>query len=202
MVQSNIELGVAARDLDNVIVLQHPASSTAANPPSLGQRTSRMGERRQKAGVTLTPLSASPSPQSCPLPSSRSLRPSRQAPSGSVTAATGYVKSTLLPGIRRVAAILSHAATIEWPSVAWQVEKFPGRGSSEPSDAYTNFWLGALALALPSLGRDQRIHRLATWPGHMSSWYALLAAWDEGAYPGTLSCGPGSGCLCKVSGQC
>ena len=39
-----------------------------------------------------------------------------------------YVRSTLLPGIRRVAAILrSHSATIEWPSVAWQNERFPGR---------------------------------------------------------------------------
>ena len=44
-----------------------------------------------------------------------------------------YVKSTLLPGIRRVAAILrSHAATIKWPSVAWQKEKFPGRSRGGP----------------------------------------------------------------------
>ena len=33
-----------------------------------------------------------------------------------------------------------------------------------------------------SLARDQRIHRLASWPGHMSSWDALLAAWDEGVF--------------------
>ena len=57
-----------------------------------------------------------------------------------------YVKSTLLPGIRRVAAILrSHAATIEWPSVAWQKEKFPG--GPNQSNGYATFWLSALAVA-------------------------------------------------------
>ena len=56
-----------------------------------------------------------------------------------------YVRSTLLPAIRRVAAILrSHAATIEWPPVAWLKEKFPGQGSN-PSNNYALFWLGALA---------------------------------------------------------
>ena len=43
-----------------------------------------------------------------------------------------YVQSTLFPGIRRVAAIRSHSATIEWQSVAWQKEKFPGRASVSP----------------------------------------------------------------------
>ena len=50
------------------------------------------------------------------------------------------------PGIQRVAAILrSHAATIEWPPVAYQKEKFTGRASVDPSDGYARYWLGALA---------------------------------------------------------
>ena len=71
-----------------------------------------------------------------------------------------YVKSALLPAVRRVAGLLrNHAATIEvsrtsmrlvckqhpfadwggcelqWPSVAWLTEKYPGRAKTESSDS-------------------------------------------------------------------
>ena len=46
-----------------------------------------------------------------------------------------YVRSTYLPGVRRIAAVLrEHAAAIEWPSVAWLKEKYPGRGSTDGAD--------------------------------------------------------------------
>ena len=69
-----------------------------------------------------------------------------------------YVRSTYLPAVRRIAAVLrEHAAAIEWPSLAWLSEKYPGRGSTDPADAVAYIWLT-----------------------YSRSWETLLAAWDEG----------------------
>ena len=69
-----------------------------------------------------------------------------------------YVRSTYLPAVRRIAAGLrEHAAAIEWPSVAWLKEKYPGRSRVDSADTYASIWLG-----------------------YTRSWETLLAAWDEG----------------------
>ena len=69
-----------------------------------------------------------------------------------------YVRSTYLPAVRRIAAVLrEHAAAIEWPSLAWLSEKYPGRGSTDPADAVAYIWLT-----------------------YSRSWETLLAASDEG----------------------
>ena len=69
-----------------------------------------------------------------------------------------YVRRTYLPAVRRIAAVLrEHAAAIEWPSVAWLKEMFPGRSNADPADTFTIIWLA-----------------------YTRSWETLLAAWDEG----------------------
>ena len=69
-----------------------------------------------------------------------------------------YVRSTYLPAVRRIAAVLrDRAAAIEWPSVAWRKETFPGRASADGAGAFASVWLG-----------------------YTRSWEMLLAAWDEG----------------------
>ena len=46
-----------------------------------------------------------------------------------------YVRTAYLPAVQRIAAVLrEHAAAIEWPSVAWLKEKYPGRGSTDGAD--------------------------------------------------------------------
>ena len=113
-----------------------------------------------------------------------------------------YVKSTLVPAIRRVAVILrSHSTIIEWPSIAWQKEKFPSRSNAEPSNGYATHWLGALAVANTctashdSLPRDlsrltvsvrQNNGQAMRTPGRRS--------WQPGTRASSLLCGPGSGC--------
>ena len=80
-----------------------------------------------------------------------------------------YVRSTYLPAVRRIAAVLrEHAAAIEWPSLAWLKEKFPGRISMDSSDIYAKAWLA-----------------------YTRSWETLLAAWDEGG------CAAGNDPLCR-----
>ena len=57
-----------------------------------------------------------------------------------------YVKSTLLPGIRRVAAILrSHAATIEWPS--WPGRRRSSRAGQAPSRRMATQYTGLVRLS-------------------------------------------------------
>ena len=80
-----------------------------------------------------------------------------------------YVRSTYLPAVRRIAAGLrEHAAAIEWPSVAWLKEKYPGRSRVDSADTYASIWLG-----------------------YTRSWETLLAAWDEGG------CAAGNDPLCR-----
>ena len=69
-----------------------------------------------------------------------------------------YVRSTYLPAVRQIAAVLrEHATAIEWPSVAWLKETFPGRSSIDGADKFAQVWLA-----------------------YTRSWETLLAAWDEG----------------------
>ena len=83
-----------------------------------------------------------------------------------------YIRTTYLPAVRRIAAVLrEHAAAIEWPSVAWLRERYPGRSSTDGADAFAYLWLA-----------------------YTRSWETLLAAWDEGGcaagnerYAGVLS---------------
>ena len=109
-----------------------------------------------------------------------------------------YVQTALLPGIRRVAAILrSHAATIEWPSVAWQKERFPGRGSADPPDGYASYWLGALAVAYTATSHDSMSRDLSRLTVRQNDGQATRApgrrSWQRGTRASTPSCCPGSG---------
>ena len=66
-----------------------------------------------------------------------------------------YVRSTYLPGVRRIAAVLrEHAAAIEWPSVAWLKKTFPGRARTDGADSYLRTSLAGLHALVGDVARS------------------------------------------------